>query len=132
MERLKIIIGASKDYFGAYAENCPGIYGAGETAEAAKENALEGLRLLISSRPAEELPDILQQEYQIEYQYDTQSLLDYYTKYINCASLERLTGINQKLLHHYASGIKKPRTAQRKKIESSLHRFGSELLNVHL
>jgi len=132
MERLKIIIGASKDYFGAYAENCPGVYGSGETAEAAKENALEGLRLFVASRPKEELPAVLRGEYEIEYQYDTQSLLDYYTKFINCASLERLTGINQKLLHHYASGIKKPRLSQRKKIESSLHRLGNELLSVHL
>jgi predicted RNase H-like HicB family nuclease len=132
MERLKIIIGASKDYFAAYAENCPGVYGAGETAEAAKENALEGLKLFVTSRPKEELPEILQGEYEIEYKYDTQSLLNYYTKYINCASLERLTGINQKLLHHYASGLKKPRTSQRKKIESSLHRLGNELLSVRL
>ena len=31
MEKLKIVIERSKDYFSAYAENCEGVYGAGET-----------------------------------------------------------------------------------------------------
>jgi predicted RNase H-like HicB family nuclease len=132
MERIKIVIGASSDCFGAYAENCPGIYGSGDTAESAKENALEGMKLFIASRSKSELPEILQGEYEIEYQYDTQSLLNYYTKFFNCASLQRLTGINQKLLHHYASGLKKPRKMQREKIETSLHRLGNELLAVRL
>jgi hypothetical protein len=36
------------------------------------------------------------------------------------------------LLHHYASGLKKPRLVQRKKIESALHRLGEELMAVEL
>jgi len=47
-------------------------------------------------------------------------------------ALERLTGINQKQLHHYATGLKKPRPAQRKKIESALHKLGKELLTIQL
>jgi hypothetical protein len=46
--------------------------------------------------------------------------------------LERLTGINQKLLHYYSVGLKKPRKAQRDKIQSALHRLGKELLTVKL
>jgi hypothetical protein len=90
------------------------------------------LELLIQSRKKEDLPEILQGEYTVEFQYDMQSFISHYNKIINCAALERLTGINQKLLHHYASGLKKPREAQRKKIESSLHRLGRELLEVRL
>jgi predicted RNase H-like HicB family nuclease len=132
METIRIIIEKSADYYDAYAENCEGIYGAGETAEAAKQNALEGLNLLVKSRAKEELPKILQGEYDIVYQYDTQSFLNYYNKIFNKPALEHLTGINQKLLHHYSSGLKKPRLAQRKKIEKALHRLGEELLAVDL
>ena len=132
MEKIIINIGASSDHFGAYAENCPGIYGAGDTPEAAKQNALEGLRLFIESRQKEDLPDILKETYEIVYQFDTQSLLQYYAKIFNKTALERLTGINQKLLHHYASGLKSPRVAQRKKIETALHGLGKELMAVSL
>ena len=109
-----------------------GYYGAGNTAEEAKEEALKGLDLLINSREKKDLPDILNGEYTIVYQYDTQSLLNYYNKIISNVALERITGINQKLLHHYASGLKKPRPKQRKKIETALHRIGNELLAVRL
>jgi len=132
MEKIIINIGASSDHFGAYAENCPGIYGAGDTPEAAKQNALEGLKLFVESRGTEDLPEVLRGEYEIVYQFDTQSLLQYYSKIFNKAALERLTGINQKQLHHYAAGIKCPRITQRKKIEAALHGLGRELMAVNL
>jgi predicted RNase H-like HicB family nuclease len=132
MKKIIITIGASSDHFGAYAENCPGVYGAGDTPEAAKQNALEGLKLLIKHNDPENLPDILKNEYTIVYRYDTQSFFKYYNSIFTKAALERLTGINQKLLHHYASGLKKPRERQRKKIEVALHNLGKELLSVEL
>jgi len=132
MEKIIINIGASSDHFGAYAENCPGIYGAGDTPAAAKQNALEGLKLFIESNKKENLPEILKGEYEIEYQFDTQSLLQYYAKIFNKTALERMTGINQKQLHHYSSGIKRPRVTQRKKIETALHSLGRELMTVSL
>ncbi|MDR0560506.1 MAG: hypothetical protein LBG92_10065 [Prevotellaceae bacterium] len=132
METVKIVIEKSVDYYDAYSENCDGIYCAGETAEAAKEDVLKGLNLFVNSRKKEDLPTILQDEYRVEFQYDVQSFLNYYSEIFNCTALERLTGINQKLLHHSAAGLKKPRESQRKKIETSLHRLGNELLAVRL
>jgi hypothetical protein len=78
------------------------------------------------------LPKLLQVKYEIEFCYDTQSIMNYYDKIFTKVALERITGINQKLLHHYASGLKKPRAAQRKKIESALHCLGEELIAVKL
>ncbi|HLR38221.1 MAG TPA: hypothetical protein VK084_09250 [Chitinophagaceae bacterium] len=47
-------------------------------------------------------------------------------------ALSRMTGINEKQIHHYASGIKKPRPQTIKKFETALHRLGEELLTVEL
>lgn len=132
MKTIKVIIERSIDHFGAYAENCPGVYGAGDTAEEAKLDAMKGLELYVNSRPAEQLPDILRGEYEIVFKYDIRSLLNYYNKYFSNVALEHLTGINQKQLFHYASGLKKPREAQRKKIEDAFHQLGKELLAVEL
>jgi predicted RNase H-like HicB family nuclease len=133
METKKLIIhiGASLNHFGAYAENCAGIYGAGNTVEETKENVMEGLRLFIKYNQ-DNLPAILRNNYEIEYHYDTQSFLNYYNRIFTNVALERITGINQKLLHHYSSGLKKPREKQRKKIETALHNLGNELLSVKL
>jgi predicted RNase H-like HicB family nuclease len=129
MKKLKIIIEKSADYFDAYAENCEGIYGAGETVEAAKENLMEGLQLYTNSN--KEIPDILKGEYKIEYTYDIQSFLNYYSKVLSKSGLEKITGINQKQLGHYANGNKIPRTDTIRKIEFSLQNLGKELSQVH-
>jgi len=132
MEKIIINIGASSDHFGAFAENCDGIFGAGNTVQEAKENVLEGLRLFIETRKPEELPEILKGEYEIEYKFDAQSFLKYYENLFSKPALEKLTGINQKQFHHYASGLRKPRPKQREKIGRAMHNLGKELLAVSL
>lgn len=134
MEKLIVEIGASSNHFGGFAVNVDGVYGAGNTLDECKANILEGLRLLINNREKSLTPVpewVINDEYEIEYRYDVQSILSYYTNVFTKPALERLTGINQKQLHHYATGLKKPREPQRKKIELALHRLGSELLSVH-
>jgi len=132
MKELKIIIEKSIDFYDAYALNCLGVYGAGDTVDTAKENVLEGLKLFIETKQKDDLPEILKGEYKIVYKYDTQSFLNYYDNIFSKVALEHMTGINQKQLHHYASGIKKPRQEQRKKIETALHKLGEELLAIEL
>jgi predicted RNase H-like HicB family nuclease len=129
MKKLKVIIEKSADYFDAYTENCEGVYGAGETAEAAKENLLQGLQLYI--KKATELPDILKGQYEIVYTYDVQSFLNYYAKVLSKSGLGKVTGINQKQLGHYANGNKTPRPETIKRIEFSLQNLGKELSQVH-
>ncbi len=132
MEKIIITIGASKDHFGAYAENCPGIYGGGNTVQEAKENALEGMRLFIKTRSKSELPEILKGEYKIEYNFDIPSFLAYYSGIFTKSALERITGINQKQLFHYASGIRKPSEKTIQKMDKALHKFTEELSQIRL
>jgi len=102
MKTITIVVTASKDHFGAFAENVKGIYGAGDTPDLAIENVLEAIELIKQNNP----PDILLSDYKIEYKYDTESLLNRYNSILSKPALQRLTGINQKQLHHYASGLK--------------------------
>lgn len=132
MKTIRIIIERSSDFYDAYAENCEGIYGAGQTVEEAKENVLKGLELLVRNTEYNDLPEILKKEYVITYRFDTQSFLNYYDKIFSKPALEKLTGINQKQLHHYASGLRKPREQQRRKIAEALHQLGKELLSLDL
>ena len=70
--------------------------------------------------------------FELLFQYDTESFLKHYSQVFNMPALERLTGINQKQLHHYLTGQRKPREAQRKKIETALHQLGEDLLAIRL
>ena len=124
MKIIRIVIERSNDCYWAYAENLVGVSGGGDTVEEAKKEALNALAL------QKELGNIANREYEIRYKYDAESLLQYYKGILNNPAIERITGINQKLIHQYSTGKKKPRIAQRQKITEALHRLGREMLSV--
>lgn len=133
MKKLIIKIEKSSDgTYGAYAENVEGIYGMGDTPEEAKKEAMEGLKLLLEYNDPTNLPTLLKGSYEVVYKFDTVSLLNYFKSVFTAPALERITGINQKQIHHYATGLKKPRAAQVEKIEKGLHKLAEELLAVQL
>lgn len=129
---IRIIIEKSDDAYSSYADNVAGIYGQGDTVEEAKQSALTAIELLKKYNTPENIPAILKNDYEIAFKFDTESFLNFYKKIFTNAALERLTGINQKQFQHYASGLKKPRPAQVKKIETAIHSLGKELMAVEL
>jgi predicted RNase H-like HicB family nuclease len=131
MKKVKIVIERTNDLFSAYAENVEGVYGSGETVSAAKASIVKSIELLRKYNK-NNIPYILKTEYTLVYRFDVESLLNYYKGIFTNAALERMTGINQKQLQHYATGLKKPREIQIKKIETALHRLGKELSAVQL
>ena len=127
-KKIKIIIERSDDSYTSYAENVAGVYGHGDTVQ----SALNGMNLLKKYNEDVNLPAILKEEYEVVFKFDAESFLNFYKKIFTNAALERMTGINQKQFQHYASGLKKPRLAQIKKIESAMHSLGKELMAVEL
>jgi len=131
MKIIKIIIEKNNDGFWAYSENETGIYGGGETIQECKQDVLDGIETL-KELDGDNKFKYNDDEYKLVYKFDTESLLNYYKGILSNPAIERLTGINQKLIHQYSTGLKKPREAQRKKIEKGLHELGRELLAIEL
>lgn len=130
MGKIKVIIEKGTDLFGAWAENIPGIYGDGNTVQETKDSILAAIELY--KKYNNEIPEELQGDMEIEWIFDVQSFLQYYSGIFTKAALERITGINQKQLGHYASGLKKPRRAQVEKIENALRGFIKDMSLIHL
>ena len=131
-KKVKIIIERSGDSYSSYADNVVGVYGQGDTVEEAKQSALNGIELLKKYNDDKKIPDILKGDYELVFKFDAESFLNFYNKTFTSAALERMTGINQKQFHHYAKGLKKPRPAQVKKIETAIHNLAKELMSVEL
>ena len=125
MKKIIINIGASSNHFGAFAENCPGVYGAGDTVQEAKENVLKGLELY--KKTTKKLPDILREDYEIVFKFDVMSFLKYYSNALSLSGLQTITGINQRQLSHYVNGRKRPTQKTVEKIEHSVHAFAKEI-----
>ena len=131
MKILKAILSKGPEDFGAWFENLNGVYGAGTTVSEAKKNLMNGLELY--AKHNQDAPSwIKSKSYKIVYKFDAESILNYYRGIFTNAALERITGINQRQIQHYASGAKRPRPQQLKKIETAFHQLGQELISVEL
>jgi predicted RNase H-like HicB family nuclease len=130
METIIIKIEKGIDQYGAWVEGIPGIYGAGDTVKDVKKNILEAIEMYERYNTA--MPKGLDGDYNIKWEFDTASFLEYISVVFTKSGLERITGINQKQLGHYSSGLKKPRKNQIEKIDNGIHRFVDELKQIHL
>ncbi|GHU80814.1 transcriptional regulator [Bacteroidia bacterium] len=129
METLIATIAKGTEGYGVWIENFPGVYGQGDTVEAAKTNLKEGLDLYIKYN--KDIPAILKNEYEWEYCFDVPSFLEYYSKIFSKSALERLTGINQTQFTHYVSGFRKPSKKTTKKLDGAIHNLANELNQIH-
>ena len=69
-------------------------------------------------------------EAEFEFHYDTASFLNYISKKITLAGLQRITGVNQGQLSNYLNGYRRPSKRTIQKIESSLQSFGREMSQI--
>lgn len=58
-------ISASNDSFGAFSENCEGIYAAGDTIEDTKADTYEAIRLIKENLPEDRWPEQIKGEFEI-------------------------------------------------------------------
>lgn len=72
-------------------------------------------------------PAVFDGEYEIVYKFDVRSILEHYRGIFSFSALQTITGINQKQLAHYASGLSKSRKAQAEKIADGLRKLADEL-----
>ncbi len=118
-----------------YCANAPillGCVSTGGTLAEMKKNIKEAIGFHVETciEDNEPIPDVFKEEYELEFKLSVEALLVAYSDIFTKAALSRITGINQRQLWHYASGMRKPRPAQRKRIEDGLHRLGNELLSI--
>ena len=110
----------------------PNVFGFGETVETAKADAKAALIFYVEclNKQNKPIPEILQGEYELIFQFDVEALLKYINGTVTKTALAKAAKIHPTQLSHYSSGLKKPRTKQREKIIAGLHKIGKDLLSV--
>jgi predicted RNase H-like HicB family nuclease len=132
MERVVVNIYFTGNNYCAYAPVLLGCVSTGATLSEIKRNIKEAIEFHVESsiEDGDNIPEVFRGEYELEFKLSIEALLNAYSDVFTKAALSRITGINQRQLWHYASGMRKPRPMQRKRIEDGLHRLGKELLNI--
>ncbi len=68
-EKLIINICASSDSFGAFGENCDGIYAAGDSVAEVKKDVLEAIEIYKEITPESEWAEPIKENWPIEWYY---------------------------------------------------------------
>ena len=131
MKVISIRIEASSNFFCAYGLNVNKICAGGATIAAVKESVFECIEI-VKSFDDKNVPAALKGEYEIVWKFEIGSVLAHYLNIFNPSGFARVIGIKESQLNNYASGQKKPRAAQAKKIVNALHRLGNELISIKL
>lgn len=134
-KKLKVHVGWSgKNFCCGLSEDIGGVVVVtAKTLSKLKEDFEESLRWHIESCVADGdvLPEyIVNGDYELDYELDTAALLRNAEIFTTMAAISRVTGINQKLLSHYANALKIPRPVQRQRIVDGLHEIGRQFLAV--
>ena len=132
MKQIHVILEMGKDGYGVQFEELPYVFGFGETVEAAKSDAKAAIEsyIVALNRCNQPIPEILQDEYELVFEFDIEALLKYIDGTVTKTALAKASGINATQLSHYSSGLKKPRKAQLERIVAGLHKLGRDLLAV--
>jgi hypothetical protein len=100
--------------------------------EGVKKSYAEALEIHLAGiiEDGEEIPPVLQGEYQTEYKLNTQALLKTLDGKISRAAIARASGINERQLGHYITGRVAPRPDNRNKVVEGIHQIAKDLLEV--
>lgn len=135
MINVDITISVAEDgFYSAYCNDCPALFGGGDTPESAIEELRETLRINkeLGRDSAMFYPNLLDDEYRFITHWNITDLMSYYAGVITPSALGRLADIHPKQVWSYMHGLSKPRKAQIIKMQSALHKLGHELINTML
>jgi len=134
MKKIEAIIERASD--GTYSIYCINemFSGMGNSIEDAKKDMLSQMNFFKKTAIEKgfSYPKFLDEDFEIVYKFDVESLLEYYSGILSLAGIEKITGIHQKQLWNYLHGKSKPRKAQVEKITVGLHNLGSELMSISI
>lgn len=120
--------------FCAYVPLLPGCVSTADNLSEMKKNIREAVDFHVagSLEDHDPLPEIFKGEYELDFILSTGALLQAYSGIFTKAALSRITGINERQLWHYAAGVRKPRSAQARRIQEGINRLGRELMSLQV
>jgi DNA-binding phage protein len=132
----KVIVNVSwcnKNFAASLGDNVPGsVVFTADNFEELQREARESLEFHVQGMlsDGDDVPQwLVDGDYEFVYNYiDIAALLRSSERFASMAAISRATGINQRQLSHYATGLKTPRPKQRQRIVEGLHKIGRELM----
>lgn len=100
--------------------------------EELKTNMLDALHMHLDwmREEGDIIPSEFEGEWIIEWDLSVRAILHSIDHLVPKSAIAKAAGVNQQLLTHYASGLKKPRPAMRAKIICGIHKIAEKLAAI--
>ncbi len=129
MKTVEVIVEHAGKNLSAYIEGVP-IITVGNNIEEIKDNINEAIELYLEDNPKP--CELLSGEYELKFQLDAATFINYYSNIFTMSALSRISGINQRQMWRYAAGINIPRHQQLEKIQKGIQKLTTELQSITL
>lgn len=109
------------------------VLAANKSLESLKSEFAESLKWHIEGcvEDGDNVPEyLINGDYSLSFELNAAALLRNAEQYTTLTAISHASGINVKLLSHYANGLKTPRQAQRMRIVNGLHKIGEKVLAI--
>jgi len=126
MKKIEMIVERTNTGYSAYANDFP-VCTTGGNLQELTSNMLEAMNFYFEEM---ENKTRIVTEKDLKVTLDLPQFFDFY-KVINAKALSVRIGMNQSLLAQYISGIKKPSTAQTRRILTGVQKIGRELAEIN-
>lgn len=135
VKEIKVLVSWSGENFngGVGDPELGAIFVTASTLDEFKKEFVDSLEFHVEGlkESGDTVPDYISSgNYHIVYDLETTALLKEAEKFTTLAAISRATGINQKQLSHYATGLKQPRPSSRERIIQGLHAIGRMALSL--
>lgn len=133
MGKVKVYVSWDKNY-GMDCDLVPGCVATGKIFDDVKQDFELSLKKHLAGmvEDGEDIPAELSGNYDFEFSFSPQALLNYTEGIISRKALSRATDINLQQLSHYARGWRNPRPEMQKRIVNGIHTLGRQLLAASL
>ncbi len=134
MEKIKINVDWDKNYGAAPANEKIACVVTGSTFDELKHNMEDALRQHIEWMKADgdELPAEFAGEYELEYELTGRALIHCAESLVSRSALAKASGINERQLGHYSTGVSVPRPRQMERMKNGLRAIVAQLSALSL
>lgn len=134
MEKVKINVDWDENYGAAPADENIACVVTGKTFEEMKRNMEDALRRHIEwmQEEGDELPAALAGEYELEYELTGRALIHCAEALVSRSALSKASGINERQLGHYSTGVSIPRPRQIERMRAGLRTIVAQLSALSL
>ena len=131
-KHVPVIVEKSDEGFSAYVESLPGCVAFNKTIDGLKadieevvEFHLEGMR-----EDNEKIPDLFNEEYQLEIHIDVAQFFEHFEGLINASAFAKRIKVNRSLFAQYLTGDKNPSEKRSMDILREVKKIGNEFAAV--